>query len=46
MREGNEQLLKNCATSPAMYYNVTAASQLAPVFETIAKTLSQLGISR
>jgi Putative Flp pilus-assembly TadE/G-like len=44
--EGNEQLLKNCATSPAMYYNVTAASQLAPVFETIAKTLSQLRISR
>jgi hypothetical protein len=44
--EGNEQLLKSCATSPAMYYNVTAANQLAPVFETIAKTLSQLRISR
>jgi Flp pilus assembly protein TadG len=44
--EGNEQLLKGCATSPAMYYNVTAANQLAPVFETIAKTLSQLRISR
>jgi Flp pilus assembly protein TadG len=44
--EGNEQLLKGCATTPAMYYNVTAANQLAPVFETIAKTLSQLRISR
>jgi hypothetical protein len=44
--EGNEALLKSCATSPAMYYNVTAASQLAPAFESIAKTLSQLRIAR
>jgi Flp pilus assembly protein TadG len=44
--EGNEALLKNCATSPAMYYNVTNASQLAPAFESIAKTLSQLRIAR
>jgi hypothetical protein len=29
-----------------MYYNVTAASQLAPAFETIAKTLTQLRIAR
>jgi hypothetical protein len=29
-----------------MYYNVTVANQLAPVFETIAKTLSELRISR
>jgi hypothetical protein len=42
----NEALLKSCATSPAMYYNVTAASQLAPAFESIAKTLSQLRIAR
>jgi len=44
--EGNEALLKDCATAPSMYYNVTAASQLAPVFQTIAKTLSQLRISK
>jgi len=44
--EGNESLLKNCATSPSMYYNVTAASQLAPAFESIAKTLTQLRIAQ
>jgi hypothetical protein len=44
--EGNESLLRDCATSAAMYYNVTAASQLAPVFDTIAKTLSQLRIAK
>lgn len=46
LMEGNEALLRSCATSPAMYYNVTAASQLMTVFETIAKTLTQLRIAR
>jgi hypothetical protein len=46
LMEGNEALLRGCATSPAMYYNVTAANQLATVFETIAKKLTQLRIAR
>jgi Flp pilus assembly protein TadG len=46
LMEGNEALLRSCATSPAMYYNVTAANQLMTVFETIAKTLTQLRIAR
>jgi Flp pilus assembly protein TadG len=46
LMEGNESLLRGCATSPAMYYNVTAANQLATVFETIAKKLTQLRIAK
>jgi Flp pilus assembly protein TadG len=46
MMEGNEPLLRACASAPSMYYNVTAASQLAPAFEAIAKTLTQLRIAR
>ena len=46
LMEGNEALLRGCATSPAMYYNVTAANQLATVFETIAKKLTQLRIAK
>jgi hypothetical protein len=44
--EGNQTLLQNCASSAAMYYNVTQASQLQPVFAEIARSLYQLRISK
>jgi len=44
--DGNEALLKSCATSPDMYYSVTDASQLTTVFDTIAQQLSNLRVSK
>ncbi|OYU50337.1 MAG: hypothetical protein CFE31_01935 [Rhizobiales bacterium PAR1] len=44
--DGNQTLLRNCATSTAHYFNVTNASQLTPVFEQIAQTMSKLRISK
>jgi len=44
--DGNEALLKSCATSPDMYYSVTDASQLTTVFDTIARQLSNLRVSK
>ena len=44
--EGNQALLQACASNPGMYYNVTQASQINPVFEEIARGLQQLRISR
>jgi von Willebrand factor type A domain len=44
--EGNQTLLQNCASNAAMYYNVTQASQLQPVFTQIAQSLYQLRISK
>jgi Flp pilus assembly protein TadG len=39
---GNATLLKNCATKPEMYYQVTQASQLNSVFASIAQNLANL----
>jgi hypothetical protein len=44
--DGNETLLKSCATNSSMYYSVTAASQLTDVFNSIAQALSNLRISQ
>jgi Flp pilus assembly protein TadG len=44
--EGNQSLLTSCATSPSMYYNVTAANQISPVFTEIAQSLVQLRLSK
>lgn len=44
--DGNANLLKNCATSPVHYFNVTNATQLTPVFEQIASTMSKMRISK
>jgi hypothetical protein len=44
--EGNQSLLQGCASAPSMYYNVTQASQLQPVFADIAKSLYQLRITK
>jgi Mg-chelatase subunit ChlD len=44
--EGNAQLLKGCATSPAYYFEVQQASQLNAVFKSIADSLATLHISK
>lgn len=43
---GNEALLKPCASDPSMYFRVTSASQLTGVFNSIAQALSNLRISQ
>ena len=43
---GNQTLLKNCATKPDMYYEVTQASQLDSVFTSIAQKLANLRIAK
>ncbi|MEP2828858.1 TadE/TadG family type IV pilus assembly protein [Parvibaculum sp.] len=44
--QGNATLLKNCATKPEMYFDVTQTSQLTEVFTSIAMALSNLRISQ
>ena len=43
---GNATLLRNCATSPTMYYDVDQASDLNSVFSSIAQQLATLRISK
>jgi Flp pilus assembly protein TadG len=43
---GNATLLRNCATSSGMYYEVQQASQLNAVFKTIADNLATLRLSK
>jgi Flp pilus assembly protein TadG len=43
--EGNEPLLKNCASDPSMYHSVTNASDLGPVFDRIATQLIAMRLS-
>jgi uncharacterized protein YegL len=42
---GNATLLKSCASSPTMYYDVQQASQLNAVFTAIAQNLANLRIA-
>jgi len=44
--DGNATLLKNCATKPDMYYEVSQAAQLNSVFSAIAQSLANLRISK
>jgi hypothetical protein len=44
--QGNAALLKNCATSPDMYYEVDQASQLNAVFKSIAQKLATLRLAK
>lgn len=44
--EGNATLLQNCASDPAMYYDVQNASQLNAVFTRIAENLASLRIAK
>jgi Flp pilus assembly protein TadG len=43
---GNASLLKNCASRPDMYYEVSQASQLNSVFASIAQNLANLRIAK
>lgn len=42
---GNATLLRNCATTPAMYYDVNDASQLQPAFQKILETIDGIRIT-
>jgi len=44
--EGNEAILKNCASDSGKYFSVTNASQLTTVFSSIAQALSNLRVSQ
>jgi Flp pilus assembly protein TadG len=44
--DGNATLLRNCATKPTMYYEVSQASELNAVFSSIAQNLANLRIAR
>lgn len=43
--DGNATLLRNCASSSNMYYDVQSASQLSPVFQAIAREISQVRLT-
>lgn len=43
---GDRTLLQNCATDPSMYYEVSSASQLTPVFQQIAREISQVRLTQ
>jgi hypothetical protein len=45
IKEGNEALLKSCATTPGMYYDVPAVSEMMKVFKDIAGNISRLRIA-
>lgn len=44
--DGTSNVLKNCATSPSMFFDVTNASGLPAVFQAIADQISELRISK
>lgn len=44
--DGNAEALKACATSTSHYYNITNASDMTPVFQQIATSLSKLRIAK
>lgn len=43
--DGNSTLLSNCASSPANYFEVSNASQLTPVFQTIANQIGAIRLT-
>ena len=44
--DGNASMLQNCATDPAMYYDVQNSAQLISVFDRIAENLATLRIAK
>jgi Flp pilus assembly protein TadG len=44
--DGNETLLRNCASSPDKYYSITDPSQLKPAFDAIAAQIVSLRLAR
>jgi hypothetical protein len=43
--EGNQNLLKTCASSASHYYEVANAAQLTPVFESIAGRIGAIRLT-
>jgi Flp pilus assembly protein TadG len=43
---GNSSLLRGCASDPSMFYEVTTASQLSPIFKQIAGEISQVRLTQ
>jgi Flp pilus assembly protein TadG len=44
--EGNQTLLRNCASDPSLYHSVTRSSDLEPIFNKIASQLTALRLAR
>lgn len=44
--EGNATLLRNCATEPAMYYDLNSSNKIVTAFNQIGTNLAKLRISR
>ncbi len=44
--EGNRSLLQECASGPGFYYEVSNASQLAPVFQAIAGQIGSIRLTQ
>lgn len=44
--DGNATLLRNCASEPGKYFDVSAASQLSPIFKAIASEISQVRLTQ
>ncbi len=44
--DGNATLLRDCASDPSMYYEVTDASQLDPIFRAIANEISAVRLTQ
>ncbi|PTM41421.1 pilus assembly protein [Bosea sp. 124] len=43
--DGDRTLLQNCASEVGMYYEVSSAAQLTPVFQQIAREISQVRLT-
>lgn len=43
--EGNETLLRNCATSPSMYFNVTSSGGIGDAFKAITSMIKRMRLS-
>ncbi len=43
---GSENLLKNCASSPSMYFKITQSNQLVTVFNQIGTQMSRLRVMK
>jgi hypothetical protein len=44
--DGNESLLRDCASDPSMYYPVSDVAQLQPVFDAIYSIITSMRIAR
>ena len=44
--EGNETLLKSCASDPSLYHSVTSATDLKPIFDKVAARIIAMRIAR